>query len=204
MKHFKIFTLTLVLLIGVVGCKKTGDFTTDKSVYTQGDVITTSNTTKKTSEFYKWTFGGIEVVADEPIYTIPDNTPVGTFEISMLPVNNLNVTDSWKRTSRYVNIEEAEKGKIIFFLPTTYFTSGASDEEATITINGESKTIIIYSSYPSCESNNNLFAATFDNLKSGDHDYIINGSSSNSSYYLSGSIEVEDGFDCRIINITDL
>ena len=74
--------LAITILLGsamavATGCKKKGDFTTDKAVYKQGEVITVTNTTVKGAENYTWTFGGVEVVGENPVYTIPENTPVG-------------------------------------------------------------------------------------------------------------------------------
>jgi hypothetical protein len=38
--------------------KKRAEFTLDKTEYTQGDNIVTTNTTIKGSKFYRWNFGG--------------------------------------------------------------------------------------------------------------------------------------------------
>ena len=202
----KTLTLLTVTALAMLSCKKTGDFTTDKTTYKQGEVITVTNTTEKPSKFYKWDFGGVEIEGENPVYTIPENTPVGSFTISILPVNNLNTTDNWKRSSRTVMIEEAEKAKVIFFLPEPYF-QGGTNETCTIIFDKddstvESKSVGVFSTFPSCESNNNLQAATFDNLPAGTYSYTLDGTSSIGSYFLSGSVTLEDGFDCRLIDIS--
>lgn len=206
--NFKtLFLASLTLAIGFTSCKKSGDFTTDKDTYKQGEVITITNTTEKASKYYKWTFGGVEVEGEAPVYTIPENTPVGSFTITVLPVNSLNTTDNWKKSSRTVMIEEAEEAKAIFFLPSAYWPNGTNEScTVTLTVDGTDLSDVIYvnSSIPDCSSNNNLSAATFDNLKSGTYNYIVDGSSSAGSYYLWGSIELEDGFDCRLIDVTKL
>ena len=202
MKKLKILFSVIMIFSLFMSCKKSGDFTTDKTTYKQGEVITVTNTTKKASKYYKWDFGGVEIVDLNPVYTLPKTTPVGSFTISILPVNSLNTTDNWKKGSKTVSVEEAEEAKFLFYLSQPVLS--ASDEVCIITIEGMSKTISVNSIAPSCESNNNLHAATFDNLKSGDYNYTINGSSSSGSYSFSGVLELEDGFDCRIIDVYDL
>ena len=142
--------LAVTLLLGsafavATGCKKKGDFTTDKMVYKQGEVIYVTNTTEKEAKNYTWTFGGVEVVGDNPVYTIPDNTPVGTFEISILPHNFENTSDSWKRTTMSVMVEEAEEAQVMFYLPTP--RTGSSDETFTVSLNGESANGYVSVSY---------------------------------------------------------
>lgn len=205
-KKYSILLLA-VFGFGILSCKKSGDFTTDKDTYKQGEVITITNTTEKASKYYKWTFGGVEIEGEAPVYTIPENTPIGSFTITVLPVNSLNTTDNWKKSSRTVMIEEAEKAKAIFFLPKPYWPNGTNEScTITLTVDGTdlSETITVNASIPDCDSNNNLSAATFDNLKSGTYSYIVDGSSSTGSYYLFGSIELEDGFDCRLIDVSKL
>lgn len=192
---------SVLLLLFISSCKKSGDFTTDKEVYKQGEVITVTNKTEKASKYYKWNFGGAEVVGVNPVYTIPNNTPVGSFDITILPVNSMNTTNNWKSTTKSVMIEEAEEAKVIFFLQSP--VTGGSNETCTITFEGENKTVSAYASTPSCDNNNNLDAATFDNLPSGTYDFTLSGSSSGGSYFYQGSVELEDGFDCRLINISN-
>jgi hypothetical protein len=207
MRKKYIIILLAVFGFGILSCKKSGDFTTDKDTYKQGEVITITNTTEKASKYYKWTFGGVEIEGEAPVYTIPENTPIGSFTITVLPVNSLNTTDNWKKSSRTVMIEEAEKAKAIFFLPKPYWPNGTNEScTITLTVDGTdlSETITVNASIPDCDSNNNLSAATFDNLKSGTYSYIVDGSSSTGSYYLFGSIELEDGFDCRLIDVSKL
>lgn len=200
--------MTVALVAVVFGCKKTGDFYTDKEVYYQGEVITVTNTTEKSSKHYKWDFGGEEVVADDPIYELPKNAPVGTFTISILPVNSLNTTDNWKSNSKSVTILEAEEAKFLFYLPSPRTFS--DDETCTITLYdedgniAEQLTIDVNATYPVCASNNNPSAATFDNLKSGEHDFYISGSSLTGGYSFPITLELEDGFDCRIIDVSSL
>lgn len=205
---FKILFLSIAIIsLSITSCKKKGDFTTDKTTYQQGEVITVTNTTEKASKYYKWTFGGVEIEGENPVYTIPENTPVGSFTITVLPVNSLSTTANSKESSRTVMIEEAEKAKAIFFLPEPYWANGTNEScTITFTVDGTnlSETITVNASVPDCNSNNNLSAATFDNLKSGMYDYNVDGSSSAGSYNLSGSLDLEDGFDCRLIDVTKL
>jgi len=205
MKIKLVLTAALAVTIGLSACKKRGDFTTDKQEYAQGDVITVTNTTQKASEFYKWDFGGVEVIAENPIYTLPENTPVGTFTINVLPVNSLNTTDNWKGYSRTVNVVEAEKAKVIFYLPESSLSGSNEEWEVEMTVNGEtiSKTITGTSGFPDCDNNNNFNAITFDNLPSGDYLLTIRGTSSTSSVTYNDAVNLENGFDCRIIDLAD-
>lgn len=208
MKKLNLIVLTLAVATVIVGCKKKGDFFTDKDTYKQGEVITVTNTTEKEAKHYKWDFGGEEVIAENPVYEIPENAPVGTFTISILPVNSLNTTDNWKRNSKTVTIEEAEQAKFLFYLPTPW--TGSADEECTITRYNEDGsvaeiiTIDVDADYPDCGSSNNPGAATFDNLKSGEHEFLFEGSSSSGGYTVGATLELEDGFDCRIVDVNDM
>ncbi|MFK8036946.1 MAG: hypothetical protein AB8B74_01550 [Crocinitomicaceae bacterium] len=206
MKIKIVLTVVLAVSLGLTSCKKRGDFTTDKEEYAQGEVITVTNTTVKESEFYKWDFGGVEVIDKNPIYTLPENTPVGSFTINVLPVNSLNTTGNWKEYSRTVNIVEAEKAKIIFFLSKSAL-SGSNETwtvETTVRDETVSKTLSDISSFaPNCESNNNLDAITFDNLPSGDYLFTIKGTSSTSNIIYNDAVNLENGFDCRIIDLAD-
>ncbi|MFK8044636.1 MAG: hypothetical protein AB8B72_04025 [Crocinitomicaceae bacterium] len=207
MKTKLILTAALAITVGLTACKKRGDFTTDKQEYAQGDVITVTNTTEKASEFYKWYFNGVEVIDENPVYTIPEETPVGSFTIKVLPVNSLNTTANSKEYSRTVNIVEAEKAQVIFFLPQPYW-AGGTNENCTVTFTQpgqvNQRTIGVDPTIPNCESSNNLSAFQIENLKSGTYDYNVSGSSSAGSYDLSGTITLDDGFDCRIIDISKL
>ena len=137
---------------------------------------------------------------------MPNNTPIGSFTISVLPANSLNVTDSWKRHSATVTIQEAEEAKFLFYLPTP--KTGDWTETCTVTVFTDDgnivKTLSPGGSTPNCESNNNLDAATFDNLASGEYDVNFSGSSNSGFYDVTYTFELEDGFDCRIVNVSSL
>ncbi|MFK7783833.1 MAG: hypothetical protein AB8B56_01890 [Crocinitomicaceae bacterium] len=200
MKKLVIGILCVSAVLTSVGCKKKGDFTTDKAVYIQGEVITVTNTTEKGAENYTWRFGGVEVVGENPVYTIPKSTPVGTFEISILPHNFENTSDSWKRTTMSVMVEEAEEAKMIFYLPSP--RTGSPNETFSVTIDSETKYGSVGNSYSCTSTNPN--AATFKDMPSGEYDYEISGSSSSGTYYLYGTVELENGFSCEPINVTNL
>ncbi|MFD1550635.1 hypothetical protein DNU06_14890 [Putridiphycobacter roseus] len=199
-KQFLFTTLIICLLL--ISCKKNGEFITDKTTYKQGEIITVSNTTEKSSKFYKWDFGGVEIIEINPTYTLPENTPVGSFTISILPVNSLNTTDNWKKGSKTVDIVEAEEAKFLFYLSAPILS--ASDEICVITIGDVSKEVAVHELAPNCESKNNLNAVTFDHLKPGTYDYLIHGSSSSGEYTLTGKSTLTYGYDCQIIDIFKL
>lgn len=190
MKKTIFSSLSVILIIGIQSCgKKKGSFTTDKSTYTQRELITVSNTTVKESTYYKWSFGGTEIVGKNPSFTIPDNTPAGSFEIKVLPTNNLSTTSNFKEHSEFVTIVDAEEGVLTFWkLKNNNFTKG----NIQITINGQTKTISQeYSSSPTCgESGSGC--AIFTGLKKGKYEYTAVGSNLN----IGGNVTISKPFDC--------
>jgi hypothetical protein len=200
MKNLTTLALVVILALAATGCKKKGQFSTDKETYKQGDIITVTNETKKSAKYYSWSLGGTSVEGENPVFTIPESTPVGSFEISILPKNSKNTTGSWKENSNTVMIEAAEKAEIIFHLPSP--RTGSSSETFTVTIDNVDHSGSVYSYTPTC-GESNPYAATFDNMAAGEYYYTIYGSGSG-SYNLSGYVTLDDGFDCQRINVKNL
>ncbi|HRG58489.1 MAG TPA: hypothetical protein PK323_05985 [Bacteroidia bacterium] len=198
----KIFSVSLIaigaLFLGSCDKDKQATFKLDKSSYIQGETIKTTNTTVKGSKYYKWNFGGTELYEKEPVFVLPTDQAPGEFIITCEATNNKNSSSSGRASSQTVTIVEASEGKLVFWNPGT----GPVDIKIRLSNNNISTKFdtITYSS----SSNPNCYAdinhALFTNLKSGTYNYEAIDLN-NSSNMESGTITLDDGFDCKSIQI---
>lgn len=202
MKKLSILSLIAILALSITGCKKKGQFTTDKETYKQGEVITVTNETEKSAKYYSWTFGGVEVQGENPVYTIPESTPVGSFEISILPKNSQGTTDSWKRNSKTVMVEEGDFARVTFYIVNPR-TGNQNETFSVNTPDGQVYGGSVINYTPTCGVNVSG-AIVFENLPAGDFDYQVLGSSSSGSYNLTGTVTLESGSDCQRVDIATL
>lgn len=176
---------------------KRASFTLDKTSYVQGESIKTTNTTVKGSKFYRWNFGGTEIYDKEPVFVLPKDQAPGEFIITCEATNSKSSSSSGRSSSQTVTITEANEGRIIFWNP------GSGPVSIKIRLSGNNflatnDTITTANtSNPFCNftSNNGVFQ----NLKAGTYNY--DATDLNGTSYESGTITLDNGFDCKSVQI---
>lgn len=174
---------------------KRAAFTLDKTEYTQGENIVTTNTTVKGSKYYRWNFGGTEIYEKAPIFVIPKNQTAGDFIISCEATNDKNSSSSARISSQTVIIKEAFQGKLIFWRESAI----GSNTEVQIKLSHPNMTskydtiTFTNSSDPNCSFTSSN--AVFEKLKGGNYEFKatdLNGGAS-----ITGTITLTDGFECK-------
>jgi len=157
-----IFTAILTAGLLFTGCNKqpAADFSLDKSEYTAGDVVKTTNSSLD-AKSYKWTFPDGQTSASQNVeYTLSSSTPAGTYSIKLEAISKKGNKRSESSKSFSV---KAALGEIVFWQAPSCGCGITS-----VTIGSTVKQITLdFNSVPTCGDNG---TATF-TLPVGTHSF---------------------------------